>query len=155
MNPALTLGHRFALDHGFTITPAVKARYVKAQFDGYTETGATNNLTVGSRNVQAFEERAELTLAKTNYYGANRMTTRVTGGVLGQQHTGGSTINVALLGQNFVASTPDQKSVNGYFGGAGFDWQTGRIVWFLLGEATSTNDSVKTYVGRGGMRVAW
>ena len=155
LNQALTLGHRFAAPHNFTVTPAVKARYVVAEFDSYTETGSSGNLTVDSRNMQAFEERGEITLANVNDFGSYQVTARITVGILGQQRTGGSSVNVALLGQHFVASTPDQKNVNGYYGGAGMHWQVGRMVLFASGEATSTNDSTKTYMGRGGVRVAW
>ena len=49
-----------------TLTPAVKARYVAAHFEGYSGTRSTVNLTVAGRDVQTFEERAELTLAACN-----------------------------------------------------------------------------------------
>ena len=82
VEPAMTLGQRIEIDQrGFTITPAVKARYVEAHFDGYTETGSTANLTIGGRDFQAWEERAEITFANTGMIGANRITARVTGGL--------------------------------------------------------------------------
>ena len=62
--------------------------------------------------------------------GINRITLRMTAGALAQQRTAGSTVNIALLGQNFLATTPDQKNVTGVFGGAGFDWQVDRMVLF-------------------------
>src|SRR5258707_5630481 len=59
---------------GFTLTPEFKVRLVAAQFDGYTETGSSANLTVGSRTVQGLEERAVATLAYVGYAGAKRIT---------------------------------------------------------------------------------
>jgi autotransporter-like protein len=155
INPNLALGHRFAIGPGLTLTPAFKARYVAAYFDGYTETGSSANLTIGGRDVQAAEERAEATLAYVRNIGANRLTLRVTGGALAQQRTAGSTVNVALLGQNFVATTPDQANVTGLLAGAGADWQIGRVARFASAEAVGTNDSTKTYRGWGGIRVGW
>jgi hypothetical protein len=156
INPALMLGHRFALAGDLTLTPAFKARYVAVQFDGYTENGSTANLTVGSRNLRALEERGELTLAGTRYLSnSNRITWRATAGVLGQQRSGDATVAIAFLGQNVVAATPDRANVTGVFGGAGLDWQFGQTVLFAAAELTSTNDSTKTFSAKGGGRVTW
>lgn len=156
VNPAMTLGHRFAFDHGVTVTPALKVRYVAAQFGGYTETGSSANLTVGDRNMQAVEERAEVTLANTHTFGnGSRLGVRVTGGVLAQQRTGDATVNIALVGQNFIAATPDKQNVYGVYGGAGLDWQLGRMALFAAGEVTGMNDNVTSFTGKGGVRVVW
>lgn len=156
VNPSLALGHRFAFDHGVTVTPALKVRYVAAQFDGYTETGSSANLTVGDRNMQAFEERAEVTLANTHAFNnGSRLGIRVTGGVLAQQRTGDATVNIALVGQNFIAATPDKQNVFGIYGGAGLDWQFERMTLFAAGEVTGMNDNVNTFTGKGGVRVVW
>lgn len=156
VNPSLALGHRFAFDNGYTITPALKVRYVAAQFGGYTETGSSANLTIGDRNMQAVEERAEVTLANTHTFGnGSRLGVRVTGGMLAQQRTGDATVNIALVGQNFIAATPDKQNVFGLYGGAGLDWQLGRMALFASGEVTGMNDNVITFTGKGGVRVVW
>ena len=156
VDPAMTFGHRIEIDErGFTITPAVKARYVAAHFDGYTETGSTADLTIGGRDFQAWEERAEITFANTRMIGANRVTARVTGGILGQQRSTGGQVNIALIGQSFLAATPDRGRVAGGYGSAGLDWQIGRVTLFAAGEATYANDATRTNAGKGGVRVAW
>ncbi len=154
INPALALGHRFAIGSGFTLTPAVRVRYVGAQFDGFTESGPSATLTVGGRTLQAVEERAELTLARVDRLGGHRLTSRIGGGVLGQQHSG-TTVNVSLLGRDFVVTSSGQKNITGYFGTAGLDWQVGHATLFAAFEATATNDKARTYVGTGGIRVVW
>jgi outer membrane autotransporter protein len=156
--PSMMLGQRIDINRsGFTITPAVKLRYVAASFDGYTETGAgAAGLTVASRSFGAWDERAEVTFANTSTLaGGDRVTARVTGGILGQQRSSGGQVNVALLGQNFLATTPDRSSVTGAYGGAGLDWQIGKITLFAAGEATYTNDVARTYAGKGGVKVSW
>jgi hypothetical protein len=155
VNPLITVGHSFLLGGGVTLTPAVKARYVATHFEGYTETGSTVNLTVAGRDVQIFEERAELTLASVQYWNANRITFRMTGGVLAQQRAGDAAVNAVLLGTNFVVATSDQKHVTGLYGNWGIDWQVGRIALFAAGEITGTNDNATSFAGKGGMRVAW
>jgi outer membrane autotransporter protein len=155
INPLVTLGHAFALDNGLTLTPAFKVRYVAAHFDGYAETGSTANLTVAGRDMQAFEERAELTLANVQYWNDNRITWRMTGGALARQHTGDANVNAILLGTNFIAATPDKKNVAGLYGSWGIDWQVGRVALFAVGEIAGMNDQTTTFAGRGGMRVVW
>jgi len=157
VDPSLMLGHRIDIDgRGFTITPAIKARYVAAHFDGYTETGSTANLTVAGRDFQAWEERAELTFANsTTTANGGRVTARVAVGILGQQRSAGGQINIALLGQSFLAATPDRGSVVGGYGSAGIDWQIGKVTLFAAGEATYTSDVARSYAGKGGARVGW
>ena len=156
VDPAMMLGHRIDIDQrGFTITPALRVRYVAAHFDGYTETGSTANLTIDGRDFQAWEERVEITFANTRMIGASRVTARVTGGFLGDQRSTGGQVNIALLDQNFLAATPDRGSIAGGYGSAGLDWQIGRVTLFAAGEATYTNDATKIYAGKGGVRVAW
>ena len=156
--PTLMMGQRIDVDQrGFTITPAIKLRYVAASFDGYTETDAgAANLTVGSRSFGAWDERAEITFANTSTLpGGDRVTARVTGGILGQQRTSGGQVNVALVGQNFIATTPDRASIAGCYGSAGLDWQIGNVKLFVAGEATYTNDVALLYAGKGGVKVSW
>jgi hypothetical protein len=128
---------------------------VAAHFDGYTEAGSAANLTIDSRDFQAWEERAEITFANTRMIGASRVTARVTGGILGEQRSTGGQVNIALLDQSFLAATPDRGSIAGGYGSAGLDWQIGRVTLFAAGEATFTNDATKIYAVRGGVRVAW
>jgi outer membrane autotransporter protein len=157
IDPSLMAGRRLDIDgRGFTVTPAVKVRYVAAHFDGYTETGSTANLTVAGRDFQAFEERAEITFANgTTLANGNPVTARVTAGILGQQRSTGGQVNLALLGQTFLAATPDRGSITGGYGGVGLDWRIGKVTLFAAGEATSTNDATRTYAAKGGVRVGW
>ena len=155
VNPLITVGHSFLLGDGVTLTPAVKARYVATHFESYSETGSTVNLTVAGRDVQTFEERAELTLASVQYWNANRITFRMTGGVLAQQRTGDAAVNAILLGTNFIVATPDKQNVTGLYGSWGVDWQVGRIALFAAGDITGTNDNATSFAGKGGMRVVW
>src|SRR6267378_2717304 len=160
IDPSLAFGHRFDVNlvpGNFTITPAVKVRYLDAHFDGYAESGAgVANLVVAGRDFQAWEERAELTFANSfTVANGNRVMVRVTGGALAQQRSAGGQVNIALLGQNFLAATPDRGSINGAFSGAGLDWQMGNVTLFASGEATGTNDSTHTFAAKGGARMSW
>ena len=158
VNPALMGGRRIDVDgRGFTVTPAVKVRYVAAHFGGYSETGAgAANMSVAKRDFQAWEERAEITFANTRTFAnGNRVTTRVAVGALAQQRSAGGLLDVLLLGQNFLVATPERSSVAGGYSSAGVDWQRGRLTLFAAGEATYTNDVSRTFAGKAGARVNW
>lgn len=158
INPSLMFGRRLDVDgRGFTVTPAVKVRYVAARFGGYTEAGAgAANMSVAGRDFQAWEERAEITLANTRTLAnGSRLTTRVAAGALAQQRSAGGLLDAVLLGQSFIVATPERSSVAGGYSSAGVDWQTGRLTLFAAGEATYTNDVSRTYAGKAGARVNW
>jgi len=80
---------------------------------------------------------------------------RVTGGALAQQRSAGGQVNIALLGQNFLAATPDRGSISGAFGGAGLDWQMGNVTLFAAGEATTTTTPPTRCPPKGGARMSW
>lgn len=158
VNPALMFGRRLDVDgRGFTVTPAVKVRYVAAHFGGYTEAGAgAANMSVAGRDFQAWEERAEITFANTRTLAnGNRVTTRVAAGALAQQRSAGGLLDLLLLGQNFLVATPERNSVAGGYSSAGVAWQMGRLTLFAAGEATYTNDVSRTLAGKAGARVNW
>ena len=159
-SPEGTLGARFALGslHGasYTLTPSVNVRYLVSEFDGYTESGSTANLSVGDRIVQDVEEKGQLKLTGTRVISANHVVMgNIYAGVLGVQRVGSTTINATLLGQEIPFATPGNSSVLGGFGGLGIEWHSGRVVLFGSVEYTGFADSSSVISGRGGVKVAF
>ena len=118
VSPETHLGFHHALGAwgGATcaLTPSLRLRYLYASFDGYTESGSTANLTVGTRTVQDFEERGELKFTRTQTFGSNvAIATSLYGGVLAVQRLGDTTVDAALLGQPIPFATPGKDSVWG------------------------------------------
>ena len=122
VSPELTLGHRLALgtlaDSHYALTPSLQVRYLYAGFDGYTEAGTTAPLTVGSRNTQNVEERAELKLTRTTQLApASQLMVNLTGGAIGTQRVGGNAITATLLAQPLAFAVAGRQKWFGGFGG--------------------------------------
>jgi hypothetical protein len=156
VSPEAVAGYRFDVMPEWTLTPAARLRYLAAGFAGYTETGSTANLTVGSRLAQALEERGELTLTNTQSSDLGRFQVSATIGVIGQERVGGSTINAQILGQALAFATPGKASTAGGFVAGQLDWKT---LWgatlFAGGEFSAYSDASSIITGRAGVRVGF
>jgi Autotransporter beta-domain len=157
ISPEIAYGYGYGLGSNLTLTPAARLRYVVAQFDGFSETGSSANLTVGSRTLQNIEERGDLTLTQTtNFASADQLRTSVHAGVLGLQRVGDGGVNAILLGQALAFATPGSSSVGGVYAGGGFEWRTAqRIDFFAAGEYTAMSDASRTVTAKGGVRVGF
>jgi hypothetical protein len=160
VSPEATWGHNVALGSlagaSYTLTPSVNLRYLYASFDGYTESGTTAPLTVGTRGVQDLEERGQLKLMRTQVFAPTAMImANIYGGVLGVQRAGSTTVGAILLGQAIPFATPGKNDVWGGFGGAGLELRAGRVTLFASGEYLVLSDSSSIVSGRSGIRVAW
>ncbi len=152
-SPEIAAGYRYDFAPGWTVTPAGRLRYLAANYDGFTETGSTANLTAGGRTLQNAEERADLTLTRTLLSDAGRFQVGLTAGVLGQQRTGSGTVNAILLGQALAFATPGKSSISGGYAGASLDWRTrSGVSLFAAAEYTAMTDSSNTVTGKAGLR---
>lgn len=126
-SPDAKLDHRIDLgmlsDARYVLTPSVQVRYLHASLDGYTETGSTANLTVGSRTSQSLEQRAELKLARLVQLGGGLLETSVHGGALFAQQFGGSNVSGLLLGQPIAFAVPVSANATGGYVGGGVEWR--------------------------------
>lgn len=159
-SPEANLAMKFGIGslHGasYALTPSVNVRYLFAAVDGYTETGSTSNLSVGSRNVQDFEERAQLKLTGTTLVDANKVLMgSVYGGVVGVQRVGGTTVDATLLGQPIPFAAPGEDNVIGGFTGAGIEWHFGGTTLFGNAEFAHYSDSSNVVGGQGGIKVSF
>jgi hypothetical protein len=160
VSPEATVGTRWSLgtlaDARYTLTPSLRLRYLHGSYDGYSESGSSANLTVGSRTVSSVEERGELKLTgAVSFSPANVMSASLSAGVLGVQRAGGDTINAALLGQAIPFATPGRADVWGGFGGAALEWTSHAVTVFAAAEYLALSDASSVVSGRAGLRVGF
>jgi uncharacterized protein with beta-barrel porin domain len=117
-----------------SLTPVLSVRYVYARQEGYTETGATNNLNMGSSSSTTFEERAELKLSyATKAFNDSGVKINASVGGIGQQNGGGAQ-NGTLLGAPLSFATPGQDNSTGFVGGLGFEVTRGKYTFSASGD---------------------
>ncbi|HWX05530.1 MAG TPA: autotransporter outer membrane beta-barrel domain-containing protein [Bradyrhizobium sp.] len=152
-SPEIAAGYCYDFAPGWSVTPVARLRYLAANYDGFTESGSTANMTAAGRTLENAEERAELTLTRTMWWDSGRFQVGLTGGVLGQQRTGTGNVNAILLGQALAFATPGKSSISGGYVAGSLDWRMkSGLALFAAAEYTAMSDSSNTVTGKAGLR---
>jgi hypothetical protein len=158
ISPELSYGYRLNVGDGYVLTPTARVRYVAGFYDAYSETGSSQNLSIGAQTVQGLEERGELYISKATslFSGAHLLKTAFHGGVIGVQRVGNSNVDAVLAGQSLTFATPGTGAAVGAVAGFGFEYQANaRIALFGSVEGFFMSDSSRTGIAKAGARAGF
>lgn len=113
------------------------ATYVGGSTSGYTETGSSMNLVVGSQSIGFFDARIGLTGAMT----AGEATIKAKAGVFGQNNFGTTSVPVTVLGQTVNAAGAGSTGY-GIYGGLGLSTSMGKFDLAISADGQYRNDGV-------------
>jgi hypothetical protein len=138
VSPEVSIGKVYDLGQRlggtFSVTPVLSVRYVYASQDGYTEIGATNNLTMNKSHSTTIEERAELKFSyATKAFNDYGVKINASVGGIGQQNSGGA-MSGTLLGAPLSFATPGDDNTTGFVGGLGFEVNRGKYTFTASGD---------------------
>lgn len=155
--PELALGYRYALAPDWTLTPTLRGRYAGTFYDGYTETGSSQNMSVNGSSVHLFEERAELRLTNTHSVVPGLPSQiYVQGGFFGQHRLGDDSLSASLQGVSFVLPSTNARDLFGASVGLGFDAKLSRNVNLYAGGDTAFYSNAGIAISaRSGIKVSF
>ena len=148
ISPQVGVGMNAAWE-GLVLTPAVRLRYLSQFFDSYSETGALNGLTVGSRVAQAFEARSELGIARHFESG---LTLRAKIGALYDASLSGSQVSASIAGAPIQLPAAERSYGFGGFANLGASVNVGSQASIFAEVEGLSKKQVSAATGRAGLR---
>ncbi|MBT9290687.1 autotransporter outer membrane beta-barrel domain-containing protein [Prosthecodimorpha staleyi] len=157
ISPELALSAKYALAPNWTLRPSLGIRYVATQFDGYTESGSSQNVRYDSRSSQSLEERFDARLGYRIDTGAGQPSTVwIGGGATATQWFDKGGYGASVSGADFTVKPVGDKTVYGGSLAVGFDLKlSGSASLFGSFEHAQFTDRSRTDVARGGFKVAF
>lgn len=155
--PDAALAYDMRLGRGFTLTPALRARYIATFTDAYGETGSRQNIIYRDAFTSSFEERAELRLShKQPMRNGGTFGSYVQAAAIATQRIGSGAVSANILGSEVSVQSATAGTVTGLSLGAGVDVELAKnFVTYAGIDATQYSDAAQALTGRIGLRIGF
>jgi T5SS/PEP-CTERM-associated repeat protein len=155
--PEAALSTTYGLGGGWSLTPSLRGRYIVTAYEGYTETGSSQNVDYGAHTAQSFEERFDTRVTyKTVNAGGLPASVWVGLGVIATQRVGATSYDASVSGTDFSVTASGPGTVYAAAFTSGFDVTLGRsLTAFGNVEATTSTDDAWSLLARGGLKLAF
>lgn len=157
VSPEVSVSKSYDVASGWSLTPSARLRYVGAFYEGYTESGSSQNISYDARDTHALEGRLQMDLTRRAMLESGRAAAfTLTGAVVDTQHLGDDGYAASLDGTEFTLNDTTARNVAGLRLGASFDVQIKDSMSVYGGiEGTVYTDESVAYTGRLGLKSAF
>lgn len=157
VSPEVSVSRRYDVASGWSLMPSARLRYVGAFYEGYTESGSSQNISYDARDTHALEGRLQMDLTRRAMLESGRAAAfTLTGAVVDTQHLGDNGYAASLDGTEFTLTDTTARNVAGLRLGASFDVQIKEAISLYGGiEGTIYTDESVAYTGRLGLKAAF
>ncbi len=155
ISPELAVGYRYDLASGWAVTPTLRARYVGAFYNGFTETGSPQNVTYGNQAVHVIEERAEVRVTNTQRSDFGAVTQYYAqAAIFGTHRLGNDTLAANFAGVDFVVTNTATRDLFGASLGLGLDWKmSANVAFYASGDGKYYTNGTVAAAARSGIKV--
>jgi T5SS/PEP-CTERM-associated repeat protein len=155
--PEVALSTTYGLGGGWSLTPSLRGRYIVTAYEGYTETGSSQNVDYAAHTAQSFEERFDTRVTyKTVNAGGLPASVWAGLGAIATQRVGATSYDASVSGTDFSVTASGPSTVYAAAFTSGFDVTLGRSVTaFGNVEATTSTDDAWSLLARGGLKLAF
>ncbi len=150
VSPELTVGSTLVVG-GLTVEPSARVRYAQLWLDGYSETGASDNLSIGDRDVSLWQGRVQLAMPFTSEAGTFAPRIGVEAWT-----SNNDDVSAVLLGQAISFSPGgDDEEVTGFVGATASTRLGSNMIAFVDGEVHMGEDGFARSEARGGIKISF
>jgi outer membrane autotransporter protein len=157
VSPEMSVSSIYQIAPQWELTPSVKARYTGAFYEGYTESGSSQNVSYDAQQSHSLDGRLQLELKyKTTLPSGLPMAVTATTSLSDTQYLGSDKVLASLLDNEFTVSSSADRNVIGASLGVGLDAMISERTSVYAGiDGTLFSDDSMAASGRLGMKLAF
>jgi T5SS/PEP-CTERM-associated repeat protein len=157
VSPEVAVSRSYQVAPGWQLTPSFKTRYTGAYYEGYDESGSSQDLSYGARQSHSIDGRLQVELKyKTVMPSGLPAAITATAALSDTQYLGSETLRASLNANEFTVTNTGDKNVLGATLGVGFDAMISErtAIYGGIDGSLYSDDSVAAS-GRLGLKVAF